>query len=103
MILTGPTPTPKTAICPLCRLVLAPVGRVVSFQDTAGHWFTFEICLRCTMRLERLPFRVQLRQLDTAVGNLWRHPERYDLTPHDTEAEAILATKLRASQLRGEF
>ena len=55
------------------------------------------------MRLERLPFRVQLRQVDTAVGNLWRHPERYDLTPHDTEAEAILATKLRASQLRGEF
>ena len=76
---------------------------MVSFQDTAGHWFTFEICLRCTMRLERLPFRVQLRQLDTAAGNLWRHPERYDLTPHDSEGEAILATKLRAAQLRGEF
>lgn len=101
--MTGPTPTPKTAICPLCRLMLAPVGRVVSFQDTAGHWFTFEICLRCTTRLERLPIRLQLRQLEAAVGNLWRHPDRYDICPHDTEAEAILAMKLRGAQLRGEF
>lgn len=101
--MNAPTPTPKTAICPLCRLRLSPVGRVVSFQDTAGQWFTFEVCLTCTLRLERLPIRLQLRQLDAAVGNLWRHPERYELTPHANETEAVLATKLRAAQLRGEF
>lgn len=79
------------------------IGRCVSFKDAAGQWFTFDICLACTLRLDRLPMRLQLRQLDAAVGNLWRHPERYDLTPHAGETEAVLATKLRAAHLRGEF
>jgi len=79
------------------------VGRCVSFRDEAGQWFSFDICLHCTLRLDRLPIRLQLRQLDVAVSNLCRQPQRYDVATHDNELEAELVVKLRAAKLRGEF
>lgn len=92
-----------TIRCPLCRLPARQTGRCVAFRDEAGRWYSFDVCLACTLRLNRLPGTLQRRQLDAAVGELWRHPDRYDICPHDSEVEAVLATKLRAAHLRGEF
>lgn len=93
----------NSAICPLCQLALSAVGRVVAFRDDAKNWFSFDVCHRCTARLDRLPMRLQIRLLDAAIGNLWRRPDRYEVTPHASEIEAKMATNLRAAHLRGEF
>lgn len=93
------TATMKT--CPLCRLPMARKGRLIAATDDLGQSFAFAICERCTGRLERLPLRLQGRQMDAAVSNLERHPERYEIRFFESEAAAQLYTVLEAESLRG--
>ena len=75
---------------------MAHVGRLVAFRDDAGQCFTFAVCDRCTARLYRLPLRLQGRQMDVAISNLERHPERYEIRFFDTEEAARLYARLKA-------
>lgn len=79
---------------------MAQVGRLVSFRDDVGLSFTFAICSRCSGRLDRLPVRQQGRQLDTAINNLAKHPDRYKFRAFDSEAAAHLFVNLEAEALR---
>jgi len=94
------TPMMTTTICPLCRFPLAWAGRLVAFCDHAGQSFTFTICPRCSGRLDRLPGRQQGRQMDIAIANLAKHPDRYRFRAFDSEIEARLFVKLESERLR---
>jgi hypothetical protein len=78
------------------------VGRLVAAVDDARHHFVFKICANCVARLERLPWRLQRRQLDLAIGQLARHPERYQAPVFFHSAhEATIYCRLEAEQLSG--
>lgn len=79
------------------------VGRLVAFRDQAQQSFVFEICSRCSGRLDRLPVVVQTRQLEAAVSSLARHPERYRIKYFPDDVMAKLFVQLEAARLRGEF
>lgn len=86
--------------CPLCRLPIRQVGRLVAFKDSAGKCFVFEVCSACSLRLDRLPVLVQKRQFDAAVSQLDRHPNRYLLRAFPDEHSAHLFVHLEAERLR---
>lgn len=88
-------------ICPLCRLPMAQAGRLIAATDTLGQDFSFSICVRCTLRMERLPVRLQVRQMDVAVSNLERHPERYEIRFFESNDAAKLFVRLEADSLKG--
>lgn len=92
-------PEPPTS-CPLCRIRMKEIGRLISFHDSAREAFVFAVCLPCTVRLERLPFKVQSRQLDAAIRNLERYPKRYYLKNFSSEIEARMFVSLEAERLR---
>lgn len=75
-------------------------GRLVAFKDDAGQSFSFAVCPRCTGRLDRLPVRLQSRQLDSAIRNLERHPERYWFKTFPDEFSARTYVHLEAERLR---
>jgi len=101
--LTPMNATPKTTICPLCRLPMRCAGRLVAFRDDAGLSFSFAICPRCAGRLDRVPVRVQSKLLDAAINQLIKHPDRYAVKAHADVAEARLYIAVEAAHLRGEF
>lgn len=73
---------------------------MVAFCDDAGQHFAFNVCSRCTGRLDRLPKRQQYRQIDIAVGNIAQHLERYEVLffPDRFSASAFVA--LEAERMR---
>ena len=79
---------------------MARPGRLVSFTDDVGQSFSFAICPRCSVRLDRLPVRQQGRQMDIAIANLANHPERYQFRAFGSEIEARLFVKLESEGLR---
>lgn len=90
--------------CPLCKLPRgAAIGRLVAFRDRADQAFVFELCPSCSVRLDRLPGRQQRRQLDSAVSNLERHPERYSIKHFPDDCSARLFVQLEAARLRGDL
>ncbi len=89
-----PTTATTMKICPLCRLPMAQTGRLVAFRDHLGQSFTFTICPRCSGRLDRLPVRQQGRQMDVAISNLAKHPERYQMKAFDSWDAAYLYIQL---------
>lgn len=92
-----------TTICPLCRLPLRQIGRLIAFDDAVGKAFVFAVCLPCTVRQARLPFNVQSRQFDGAIRNLERQPERYYLKSFSSCIEARMFVSLEAERLRGDL
>lgn len=82
---------------------MGATGRLVAFRDDAGVNFSFSICVRCAGRSNRLPRSVQAKQLDAAINQLIRHPERYAIKRHANETEARLYVRVEAAHLRGEF
>jgi len=89
--------------CPLCRMALRHIGRLIAFTDQAGKHFAFAICASCSGRLDRLPISVQKRQLDAAVFQLSRHPERYQYREFPDRDSAYLFVTLEAARLRGDL
>ena len=85
--------------CPLCRLPIRQIGRLVAFKDSAGKCFVFEVCAGCSKRLDRLPVVVQNRQLEAAVSQLEKHPSRYLLRAFPDEHSAHLFVHLEAERL----
>lgn len=79
---------------------MAAPGRLVSFVDSAGQHGAFVVCQRCTSRLDRLPVRLQHRQLDAAIRELAKHPERYQVQFFPDKHSAWLFTYLEAERLR---
>jgi hypothetical protein len=88
--------TPATYLCPACRLPMHAVGRLVSATDDAGLPFVFKICRRCNDRLNGLPFLLQKRAMERAIGPLASHPERYEIASFETVAQANLYCALAA-------
>lgn len=82
---------------------MGEAGRLLAFSDEAGASWSFAICPRCAGRLDRLPVSVQARQLDAAINQLIKHPERYAVKRHADETEARLYVAVEAAHLRGEF
>ena len=80
---------------------MAQAGRIVAATDTVGQDFAFSICVPCTLRMERLPVLLQSRQMDVAISNLERHPERYEIRFFESEEAAKLFVRLEADSLRG--
>lgn len=77
------------------------VGRLVAATDDAGQVFTFAVCARCALRLDRLPVHIQRRQMFAAFRQISRHPERYpDLRQFPSRAAAHLFVVLEAEGLR---
>jgi len=76
------------------------IGRLVAFCDLADKSFVFELCGRCSDRLERLPWPAQQRQLDVATSQLSKHPERFNLRAFPDQAAAQLFVYLEAERLR---
>lgn len=72
------------------------IGLYVSARDEAGVHFVFSVCKRCSGRLKRLPDKVQNRQLAAAIGQLEKHPERYDYKTFHGRAEAAIYARLVA-------
>lgn len=95
-----PTTATKMTNCPLCRLPMAQVGRLVAADDAVRQNFAFSICLHCVERLERLPLRLQGRQMDVAISNLEKHPERYEIRFFESEEAALLYVRLEADSYR---
>ena len=95
---------PMGKCCPLCKLPRgAAIGRLVAFRDHADQAFVFELCPSCSVRLDRLPGRQQCRQLNSAVSNLERHPERYSIKHFPDDCSARLFVQLEAARLRGDL
>lgn len=89
--------------CPQCRLPMQIIGRLLTFRDDSRENFSFAICSHCAGRLDRLPLSVQAKQLDAAINQLIKHPERYTVKRHADETEARLYVAVEAAHLRGEF
>ena len=87
------------ANCPLCRLQMKAVGRLVAAIDDVGQHFTFSVCVHCATRLDRLPSTLQRKQLACAIRNLAADPERYCVMFHDGAHEATLFCRLEAERL----
>lgn len=85
--------------CPLCRLGMRKIGRLVAGQDDANHHFVFAVCDRCTARLDRLPVKLQRRQMQVAISNLARQSEGRVLWFFDTEVEARIYCQMEAARL----
>ena len=94
-------PDAPMTTCPHCRLPMGQIGRLIAATDVAGQDFTFSICTRCTTRLDRLPLRLQCRQIDLAISNLERYPERYEIRFFESTDVARLFISLEAERLRG--
>ncbi len=86
--------------CPLCRMPMKAAGRLVAAIDEARQHFVFSVCRPCADRLDRLPNRLQRKQLNLAIAALARHPERY-LPPLFFESgdAASLYCRLEAERL----
>ena len=80
---------------------MAEFGRLIAFRDHASQHFAFGICPRCAGRLDRLPDRLQAKQLEAAISNLERHPERYWFKYFENEFAAHAYVYLEAERLRG--
>lgn len=89
--------------CPLCRMALQHIGRLIAFTDQAGNHFAFAVCAPCSSRLDRLPINVQKRQLEAAVFQLSRHPERYHYRQFPDRDSAYLFVTLEAARVRGDL
>ena len=70
---------------------------------TVGQNFAFPVCVQCTLRMERLPVRLQGRQMDIAVSNLERHPERYEIHFFESGEAARLYVRLEDECLSANF
>jgi hypothetical protein len=75
------------------------VGRLVAARDEVGQFFVFSVCTRCRDRLERLPIRLQGRQLLAALRQVAAHPDRYPFRQFPGEIEARLYCRLEAERL----
>lgn len=82
---------------------MGQAGRLFAFRDDAGLSWSFAICPRCAGRLDRLPVSVQAKQMDAAINQLIKHPERYAVKQHPDEGAARLYVAVEAAHLRGEF
>lgn len=89
--------------CPLCRMALWQIGRLIAFTDQAGKHFAFAVCAPCSSRLDRLPIKAQKRQLEAAVFQLSRYPERYQYREFSDRDAAYLFVSLEAARLRGDL
>lgn len=91
---------PAATNCPLCRIPMRNAARLIAFRDDAGSPFAFELCNRCSTRLDRLPVRLAHRQLEIAVSHLARSPERYYLKFFESDIEARIFVQLEAERKR---
>ena len=57
-------------VCALYRLPIKTIGRLISAHDATRQDFVFPICGTCTTRLNRLPIKLQRRQMDIAIRTL---------------------------------
>jgi len=89
--------------CPMCRMALRHIGRLIAFTDQAGKHFAFAVCAPCSSRLDRLPINVQKRQLEAAVFQLSRYPKRYQYREFSDRDAAYLFVSLEAARLRGDL
>lgn len=89
------------ALCPLCRLELKQVGRLIEHRDARGFFAVFPVCQPCRQRLDRLPERVQHRQHSIAVCRLAARPEHYNYNTFSTVIEARLFRALEVERLSG--
>lgn len=96
------TENPNPPRCPLCRLTLRQVGRYVQALDDARRPFVFEICTGCSLRLDRLPRTLQIRQQTIALHRIAENPERYRFRVFDDETAARLYCQLAAEVPRGD-
>jgi hypothetical protein len=87
--------------CPLCRLPLKAIGRLISAHDDARQNFVFPICNHCTARLDRLPVKLQRRQLAIAIRTLANDPDKYGVRLFDDEVSASIFCYLEAARLAG--
>lgn len=86
--------------CPLCKLPMRRIGRLVSAVDDVQQHFVFAVCAQCASRLERLPKALQHKLLNLAVAVLARHPDRYPAPQFFASAiEADLFVLLEAERL----
>ncbi len=85
--------------CPLCRLGMRRIGRLVAGQDDENHHFVFAICDRCTARLDRLPVKLQRRQMQVAISNLARSSGRCLVRFFENSIEANIYCQLEAAWL----
>lgn len=86
--------------CPLCRLGMRKIGRLVAGQDDANHHFVFAVCDRCTARLDRLPVKLQRRQMQVAISNLARRSsDRFLVRFFETSIEANIYCQMEAARL----
>lgn len=90
-------------VCALCRLPIKTIGRLISAHDNARQNFVFPICAPCTTRLNRLPLKLQRRQMDIAIRTLASDPGRFGVRIFPDAHTADLYCKLEAEHLRGEF
>jgi hypothetical protein len=88
--------------CPLCRLPLKAVGRLISANDDARQNFVFPICNHCTARLGRLPAKLQRRQMMIAMRNLSDDPDKYGVRLFDDAVSASIFCYLEAARLSGQ-
>lgn len=89
--------------CPLCRLPIRTIGRLVSAIDDARQNFVFPVCNHCAARLDRLPERLQRRQLAIAIRNLADDPDEYGIRLFDDAVSASLFCHLEAARLSGQI
>lgn len=89
--------------CPLCKLQMPTVGRLTAACDDAGQNFVFPVCNRCAGRLERLPMRLQHRQLMIAVRNLATDPAVYGVRFFDDADAALIYCRLESERLAGQL
>lgn len=75
-------------------------GKIAAFEDVLGQAFGFAICAPCRVRLDRLPLRLQGRQLDVAIRNLEKHPDRYEIQCFESMTAARLFVALEAERLQ---
>jgi len=88
--------------CPICRLKLGGIGRLIAYRDDAGQHFVFACCPRCSASLSKLPIPTQQKRLEGALRTLAAHPERYFLRFFADADEAKLYVTLEAERLAKE-
>ena len=90
-------------ICALCQLPITAIGRLVSANDDVRQNFVFPICHHCTARLDRLPVKLQRRQLAIAIRNLADDPDKHGVRVFDDAVSASLFCHLEAARLSGQI
>lgn len=77
------------------------IGRLIAAADEAEQFFAFPICMRCGLRLDRLPDPIQRQQTLLAFREIARHPIRYPgIKQFANKVEARLFVALEAERLR---